>query len=104
MISTTKKILCNLAVVLTALICSCTLSSYGEPPETSDPWVLIKNAREWLQMGRPRGAMPSLKKALIVAEEHSSSGEPYVHAKAAIHNELGRVYEMTSNLESYNFV
>lgn len=99
MMATTKRILCCLAVLLAVFLCSCTLGAYGEPPETTDPWVLIKNAREWLQKGRPRGALPSLNKALQVAEAQSSNEELYAHTKAAIHNEFGRVYEMTSDLE-----
>lgn len=99
MIKIAKKVLCCSVLVPAVFMCSCTLSSYGEPPETSDPWVLIRSAREWLQKGRPRGAMPSLERALIVAEEYKSDEEGYAHVKAAVHNELGRVYEMVSDLE-----
>lgn len=87
------------AIFFLSFICSCSLSPYGEPPDTSDPWVLIKNARSWLQQGRPRGALPSLEKALLVAEKLDHGRADYLHTKAAIHNEFGRAYEMASELD-----
>ena len=70
----------------------------GHRPETSDPWALIHHARGWLQQGRPRGALPSLEKALVEVEKLDPASAAYAHTKAAIHNELGRVYEMVSEL------
>jgi tetratricopeptide (TPR) repeat protein len=80
--------------------CAATSSPYGAPPDTSDPWRLIHHARGWLEQGRPRGALPSLQKAQVEVEklDHGTAG--YAHAKAAIHNELGRVYEMVSDLDT----
>lgn len=80
--------------------CASTSSPYGAPPVTADPWQLIHHARGWLQQGRPRGAMPSLQKALVEVERLDHETADYSHAKAAIHNELGRVYEMVSDLDT----
>lgn len=80
--------------------CAVTASPYGAPPDTSDSWQLIKHARGWLQQGRPRAALPSLKKALVEVERLDHETPDYAHAKAAIHNELGRVYEMVSELDA----
>jgi tetratricopeptide (TPR) repeat protein len=80
--------------------CASTSSPYGAPPDTADPWQLIHHARGWLQQGRPRGAMPSLQKALVEVERLDHETAEYPHAKAAIHNELGRVYEMVSDLDT----
>ena len=92
---------CMYPFVVAAIISGCagTASPYGAPPDTSDPWQLIKQARGWLQQGRPRGALPSLKKALVEVERLDHETADYAHAKAAIHNELGRVYEMASELD-----
>jgi len=79
--------------------CSSTSTPYGASPPTSDPWQLINSARDWLQQGRPRAALPSLNKALVEVEQLDHQTAAYAHAKAAIHNELGRVYAMVSELE-----
>ncbi len=78
---------------------SSTSTPYGASPPTSDPWQLINSARDWLQQGRPRAALPSLNKALVEVEQLDHQTAAYAHAKAAIHNELGRVYAMVSELE-----
>lgn len=80
--------------------CAAISSPYGSPPDTSDPWQLIHHARGWLQQGRPRAALPSLQKADLEVEKLDHESADYSHAKAAIHNELGRVYEMVSDLDS----
>jgi tetratricopeptide (TPR) repeat protein len=92
---------CLYPLIFAAIIsgCAATASPYGAPPDTSDPWQLIKHARGWLQQGRPRGALPSLQKALVEVERLDHETADYAHAKAAIHNELGRVHEMASELE-----
>jgi tetratricopeptide (TPR) repeat protein len=89
-------------LLLAAVIsgCAATSSPYGAPPDTSDPWQLIHHARNWLQQGRPRAALPSLQKADLEVEKLDHGSADYSHAKAAIHNELGRVYEMVSDLDS----
>lgn len=86
-----------LAVVLGG--CAAVSAPYGAPPETSDPWQLIGYARQWLQQGRPRGALPSLNKALTLLGNDTSASADTVHAKAAVYNEYGRVYEMVSELD-----
>jgi len=80
--------------------CAATSSPYGAPPDTSDPWQLIHQARNWLQQGRPRAALPSLQKADLEAEKLDHRSADYSHAKAAIHNEAGRAYEMASELDA----
>jgi tetratricopeptide (TPR) repeat protein len=91
--------LITLLLSLVVSACASTSSPYGAPPDTSDPWQLVHNARNWLQQGRPRAAMPSLEKALVEVEGLDPKTSAYAHAKAAIYNELGRVYEMTSELD-----
>lgn len=88
------------SLLLAAILASCaaTASPYGAPPDTSDPWELIRHARGFLQQGRPRGALPSLQKAELETEKLDHGSADYAHAKAAIHNERGRVYEMVSEL------
>jgi tetratricopeptide (TPR) repeat protein len=91
--------LCALILIVASILAGCAAGNYGAPPETSDPWALIHNARNWLQRGRPRGAMPSLQKALVEVEKFEHDKAIYLHTKASIYNELGRVYEMTSMLD-----
>lgn len=77
----------------------CVSEPYGNPPDSQDPWVLIRSARGWLQQGRPRAAMPSLEKALASVERLDRGSSQYLHAKAAIFNEFGRVHEMVNQLD-----
>lgn len=91
---------CPLLIAAMLSGCAATSSPYGAPPDTSDPWQLIHHARGWLQQGRPRGALPSLQKALVEVEKLDPASPLYAHTKAAIHNELGRVYEMVSDLDN----
>jgi len=44
--------------------------------------------------------MPSLKKALQSVEELDHDSDRYLHAKASIYNEIGRVHVMVSQLDS----
>lgn len=89
-------------LLLAAVIsgCAATASPYGAPPDTSDPWQLIHHARNWLEQGRPRAALPSLQKADLAVEKLDHESADYSHAKAAIHNEVGRAYEMASELDT----
>ena len=82
----------------TLILGGCAASPYGTPPDTSDPWELVHSARAWLEKGRPRGALPSLHQAQRNLEGLDPQGREYPHLEAAIMNEYGRVYEMTSNL------
>jgi hypothetical protein len=90
------------APLLAALVSGCagTSSPYGAPPETNDPWELIHHARGWLDRGRPRAAVPSLRKAELEAERLGTGTAAYAHVKAAIHNERGRVHVMVSDLDT----
>lgn len=92
------RVLLPLLLVLAGA--GCVSLPYGAPPDTTDPWELIGSARHWLQQGRPRAAVPSLERAQVEVERLRADAAAYAHARAAIHNEYGRVYEMTSALEA----
>ncbi|MEQ6888022.1 hypothetical protein ABE957_04945 [Halomonas sp. CS7] len=83
----------------TLILVGCAASPYGTPPATSDPWELVHSARAWLEQGRPRGALPSLHQAQRHLEGLDPEERDYRHLEAAIMNEYGRVYEMTSDLD-----
>jgi tetratricopeptide (TPR) repeat protein len=83
-----------LALLLGVSLGGCAPKPYGAPPETDDPWVLIYSARSWLERGRPRGALPSLNQAFVALENLEPGTPRYLHAKASIHNEVGRAYLM----------
>lgn len=91
-----KTPLC-LALFASTLL-ACAPGSYLTPPESDDPWTLIRHARTWLEQGRPRGALPTLQKALNEAERLEPGADDTLHTQAAIYNELGRAYEMASEL------
>lgn len=87
------------AILIPILLSSCSYT-YGQPPETSDPWKLIKNARVWINEGRPRGALPSINKALEETEKLDKKSKHYQHTKAAVYNEMGRVFIMLNDMNS----
>lgn len=91
-----KTPLC-LALFASTLL-GCAPGSYLTPPASDDPWTLIRHARTWLEQGRPRGALPTLQKALNEAERLEPGADDTLHTQAAIYNELGRAYEMASEL------
>lgn len=84
---------------ISILLSSCSYH-YGEPPETSDPWELIRNARMWINEGRPRGALPSINKALEEIERLDKQSIYYKHTKAAVYNEKGRIFILLNELNS----
>lgn len=95
-----KSLLFFAVILVSILLSSCSSKPYGQPPETSDPWELIHYARKWIDAGRPRGAMPSLKKAFEENEKRDRNTKHYLDTKAAIYNEMGRVYYMVSDISS----
>lgn len=87
-------------IVLVSILLSSCSYNYGQPPETSEPWQLIRNARVWINDGRPRGALPSVNKALEETEKLDKEGNHYKHTKAAVYNEKGRIFIMLNDLNS----
>ncbi len=87
-------------LALSLLLFGCATKPYDTTAESADPWLLIYNARDSLEQGRPRAALPSLGKALSLADQLDPALPATKHVRAATLNEIGRVFEMTSDLKA----